>query len=114
MNNESIELVTVLNDQKDADGFCIGETIEKVEVFAGIKSVGRTEYYEALRSGIQVSIIFVVDPDDFKLSEKEIMVDGKNKKVRASKVIYEGITYLIQRTYRNNFGLLEMTCKEVE
>lgn len=112
--DELIELVTVTGQEKENGGFCISENTEKVEVFAGVKSVGRTEYYEALRSGIQVSIIFIVDPEDFKLSEREIIVDDTAQKIRASKVIYDGATYLIRRTYRNNFGMLEMTCSEVE
>ncbi len=112
--DELIELVTVLEIKKNGSGFCIGEDIEKTEVFAGVKSVGRTEYYEALRNDIQVSIIFVVDPDDFRLSEREIQADGGLKKIKASKVVYDGTTYRIRRTYKNNFGMLEMTCSEVE
>lgn len=114
MNNELIELVTVLGCKKNASGFQTEEKTVKITVFAEIKSVGRTEYYEAMRSGIQASIIFAVDMDDFKLSEREITMDGEKKKVKASKVIYDGTTYLIHRTYRNNFGMLEMTCREVE
>lgn len=112
--DELIELVTVLEIKKNSSGFCVGEDIEKIEVFAGVKSVGRTEYYEALRNDIQVSIIFVVDPDDFRLSEREIQADGGLKKIKASKVVYDGTTYRIRRTYKNNFGMLEMTCSEVE
>lgn len=114
MNNELITLITVLGEERDAAGFLLRELTYEVEIFAGIKSVGRTEYYEAFRSGIQASIIFLVNQDDFKLSEQEIMLDGKSKKIKASKVIYDGTTYLIRRTYRNNFGMLEMTCSEVE
>lgn len=112
--DELIELVTVLEIKKDSSGFSVGEDIVKTEVFAGVKSVGRTEYYEALRNDIQVNIIFVVDPDDFKLSEHEIQVAGETKKIKASRVIYDGTDYRIRRTYRNNFGMLEMTCSEVE
>lgn len=112
--NELIELVTVLNTEDDNNGFQVREDTHSVEVFARVKSVGRTEYYEALRNGIDVKIIFVVDPDDFALSEREISVDGRTKKIRASRVIYDGVTYMIKRTYRNDSGLLEMTCAEVE
>lgn len=112
--NELIELVTVLDREDDTDGFLIRENTCSVDVFAGIKSVGRTEYYEALRNGIEAKIIFVVDPDDFALSEREILVDERTKKIRASRVVYDGTTYMIKRTYRNNYGFLEMTCAEVE
>ena len=114
MNNELIELVTVLNSEKDADGFQTEEKTEKVKVFAGIKSVGRTEHYEALRTGVQVSLIFVVDTDDFKLSEHVIQVDGKDKQIKASRIIHNGTTYLIHRTYVKDSGLMEITCREVE
>ena len=114
MNNELIELVTVLGSDKDADGFLTEEHTAKVEVFADIKSVGRTEYYKAVRAGMQVNIIFVVDVDDFKLSEREIIVDGQTKKVKASKIIHDDTTYLIHRTYVKDSSLMEITCREVE
>ena len=114
MNIELIELVTVLKIIEDNSGFCTSEETVKTEVFAGIKSVGRTEYYEALRSGIEAKIIFLVDMDDFKLSERMIEVDGVQKKVSATRIIYDGTEYMIGRAYRNNFGMLEITCREVE
>lgn len=114
MCNELIELVTVLGSDKDADGFRTEEKIKKVEVFADIKSVGRTEYYEALRSSMKVNIIFTVDTDDFKLSEHEMNIDGTIKKIRASKIVHDGTTYLIHRTFRTDSGLMEITCREVE
>lgn len=114
MRNELIELVTVLGSEKNANGFRTEEHVEKAEVFASIKSVGRTEYYEAVRAGMQVNIIFVVDVDDFKLSEHEITVDGKTRKVKASKIIHDGTTYLIHRTFVQDSRLMEITCREVE
>lgn len=114
MCNELIELVTVLGSEENENGFQTEEETAKVEIFAEIKSVGRTEYYEAVRSGMKVNIIFVVDPDDFKLSEREITVDGKIKKVKASKIIHDGTTYLIHRTFVKDSGLMEITCREVE
>lgn len=114
MNNKLIELVTVLGSEEDTDGFRTEEKTEKVEVFAEIKSVGRTEYYEAVRAGMRADIIFVVDADDFKLSEREIIVDGETRKVKASKIIHDGTTYLIHRTFVKGSGLMEITCREVE
>lgn len=114
MRDKLIELVTVLGSEENANGFRTKEHTEKAEVFADIKSVGRTEYYEAVRAGMQVNIIFVVDADDFKLSEHEITVDGKPKKIKASKIIYDGTTYLIHRTFVKDSGIMEITCREVE
>lgn len=114
MNDKLIELVTVIGSEENANGFLTKEHTEKVEVFAGKKSVGRTEYYEAARSGMRADVIFTVDEDDFKLSEREIIVDGKTKKVKASKINYDGTTYLIHRTFIKDSGLMEITCREVE
>lgn len=114
MNNELIELVTVLGIEKNASGFRTEEKTAKVTVFAEVKSVGRTEYYEALRAGMQANLIFVVDANDFKLSEHKIIVDGKHKKVKASKIIHDDTIYLIHRTFIKDSNLMEITCKEVE
>ena len=114
MNDKLIQLVTVLGVTKNSNGFKTGEEIDTVEIFADIKSVGRAEYYEALSKGIHVSIIFEVDNDDFELADRTIEVEGKPKRVRASRVIHEGIEYRIVRTYRNKFGMLELTCGEEE
>ena len=114
MNSELIELVTVLRITEDDNGFGTDEETVKTEVFAGIKSVGRTEYYEAVRTGAQVNIIFLIDADDFRMSERTVDVDGDPKRVSASRIIYDGTVYLIHRTYRNKYGMLEITCREVE
>lgn len=114
MNSELIQLITVTGTTKDTRSFCTGEETVVTEIFAGIKSVGRMEYYEALRSGIEAKIIFLADRDDFRLSERMIEVDGEQKKVSATRIIYDGTTYLIGRIYPNNSGMLEITCREVE
>ena len=73
--------------------------------------MGRTEFYEALRNGINVNIIFAVEPEDFKLGI--VRVDGI--KIKPSKVIYDGDEYIIKRTYlKKSSGLLEITCSEIE
>ncbi len=109
MNNELIRLITVTGCKKDKDGFENGEDVREVEVFAEVKSVKMTEHYEALRCGINVNKIFALDPDDFKLSFHE--VDGK--RVRASRVFYDGDTYLIRREYQIDHSALELTCEMV-
>lgn len=112
--DELIQLITIVSREENKGGFLVSEDIRSVEIFAGVKSVGRTEYYEALRNGIEAKIIFVVDPEDFLLSVHEIDKDGQKKEVKASRIVYDGTTYMIKRTFRNNFGMLEMTCTEVE
>ena len=114
MNSELIQMVTVTKTISDTEGFCMNEETVITEIFAGIKSVGRMEYYEALHSGTEAKIIFLVDMDDFRLSERMIDVDGEQKKVSATRIIHDGTMYLIGRVWRNNFGMLEITCREVE
>lgn len=109
MNNELIQLITVRGYEKK-DGFKVNEDIHTVEIFAGVESVKRTEYYEALRSNVKASIVFTVAPDDFALGI--IKTDGK--KIKPSKIIYDDDVYLIIRTYRKNSGRMEITCAEVE
>ena len=115
MNDKLITLITVLSEKRDSSGFKTGEDTHCVEIFAEEKSVGRAEHYEARRSAMEVSIILSVNPEDFLLSVAEITLrDGKTKKVKASKVEYEGTQYQIIRTYKTKAGMLEMTCKEIE
>lgn len=114
MNDERITLLTITGEGRDKSGFVTGETVEKTEIFAGKKSVSRTEFYEALRSGRKASIIFVVDPDDLKLSQREIRISGSVRRIKATKVMYEGIQYRIIREYQKDPYNVELTCEEVE
>ena len=47
VRNELINLVTVTGKTRDKDGFETGEETLEHEIFAEVKSVGRTEYYDA-------------------------------------------------------------------
>ena len=109
-----IMLITVLGAEKDASGFKTSEQSVNTEIFADIKSVNRAEYYEALRNGMSVSIIFEVNPDDFELADKNVEDNGKPRKISASRVSYGDKMYRIIRTYKNRSGMLELTCSEVE
>lgn len=110
MNNELIQLLTVVESPYDTKGLGEDEVINAVEIFADRKSVGRTEYYEALRNGINLSIIFVINPDDFALAD--MVVD--KKKHRASKIIYDAEYFLIKRTYVKDMNTMEIMCERVE
>ena len=110
LRNELIQLITIKGSEKE-EGFKIKEDTITVEIFAEIQSVGRTQFYGDLRNGINVNIIFAVEPEDFKLGI--VRVDGI--KIKPSKVIYDGDEYIIKRTYlKKSSGLLEITCSEVE
>lgn len=114
MHNERIELITKIGDKKDADGFIKEEIAKKVEIFASVKSVKRNEFYEAARSGIKVNMIFVINPDDYKLGDRTLLINGEEKKVCAQKVSYDNTEYLIKRCYKINNYELELICEEVE
>lgn len=109
--NELLTLVAVTGTQRDGNGFVTGEQTAQKEVFCAVKSVGRKEHYEALRSGIKASIIFVVDKDDFDAAAG---TSPEGKKVRPSRAVdIDGNSYRIVRTYGDG-GDLELTCEEVE
>lgn len=110
MNNELIKLVTVMECGEDKKGLGKERTEKEIEIFADVKSVGRTEYYEALRSGMDLKIIFTVNPDDFKLGD----VISNNKKISASKVVYDDETFSIKRTYTSDMSSMELMCEKVE
>ncbi|MBO6206848.1 MAG: phage head closure protein [Lachnospiraceae bacterium] len=110
MRDEQITLITNTGTAYDESGFPVEDTEQHQTVFAKVKSVRASEYYEALRSNLKLAYIFCVDPDDFKLGDHK--VDGKT--VRAWAVEYETVRYKIIRTYRTDTGDLELSCEEVE
>lgn len=109
VRNEVIKLITVTGSVKNANGFATEEQVEECEVFAEVKSVGRTEYYEALRAGVKTSLIFDVYSYDFDMG----CVAGEGKMYRPSKVVHDGVEYRIVRTYRKSMDSMELTCEEV-
>lgn len=82
---------------QDADGYqTVTETA--TEIYADILSVKRTEFYEALRSGITAAIVFRVFAHDY---------DGQRL------VDYCGIRYKVERAYQTTLDRTELTCSEV-
>lgn len=108
--NELILLETVLGCTRNGNGFQEKEETAQTEVFCAVKSAGRKEFYDAERSGYKASTIFVVDHDDFETAARDVA----GKKVRASRVVYNNVRYLIHRTYVKEYGDMELTCEEVE
>lgn len=110
MRNEIVTLIADKGRTYDDSGFPVTQTEETLDVFARVKSVRASEYYEAMRSNLNLSRIFAVDPDDY--DTMVLMVDGK--KVYPSLVAYDGERYKIVRTYRTDMGDLELSCERVE
>jgi len=80
--------------QKDEDGFAIEKKVEIEICVLKEKSIVRTEFYDALRSGISPQIVLEIRQEDFDLS--------LHKK--------EGQIYNIIRTYKPNKSKIELTC----
>lgn len=91
---------------KDADGF-LEEMDYQVEVFADEKEIKRSEYYESMRSGIQVTKVLEIRIEDFGLSEHK---DTSGRKIYASKVEIDGEVFKIIRTYKTGKAKIELIC----
>lgn len=98
------KLIWITRD-KDKDGFPV-ETEHSIDIYAEEKSIVRTEFYEAMRSGVEVKVVLETRQEDYKLSLHE--VDGK--KSFASKIRYDGQEYDIKRTYAAGKAKIELVC----
>lgn len=96
---EDVEIVLIADKSEgtDRDGYPVIEETKKT-VFARKKSVARTEFYEALRSGVNPVYIFEVFAGDY---------DGQRL------LEYEGDRYEVTRTYQAALDCISLTCKEV-
>lgn len=105
MFDEEATLYYIVNN-KDDDGFPV-QNKREFEVYVREKSVGRTEFYEALRSGMSASITFDVRIEDWEQTRHIT----ENKKIAyASKVIYDGAEYDIIRTYKTDRSMIQLVC----
>lgn len=109
MKNELISLLTVKNTT-DENGFSAEEKIASGEIFAKVKSVRSTEFYDALRSNIKLQYMYSVNYDDYA----EYIKDDNGRKILPGFVEYEGNRYKIVRTYKKDDGDIELSCEEVE
>ena len=84
----------------------IGNPIEsdnKINVLCGLKSIGRTEFYNAAANGLKPNYIFIVHPYEYNgETYVEFSEDEKPKQ-----------KYKIIKTYKPNFEDLELTCEKV-
>ena len=99
MFDSTIKLLTETNTV-DEYGDTVTTVVER-EIFAEVKSVGQSEFYQAQAVGLKPEIKFVIaDFFDYK-GEKHLKYTP-----------FGGVeeTYTILRTYRNNINL-EIVCK---
>lgn len=112
MKNQMIEICTVINSTYDDDGFPSnkGVTLRK-SIFADIKSVGFSEYYEGLKDGIKASYLFRVNMHEFII---RVETSRSITEYKPTLIKYDGTFYRIVRQYKRGFGFLELTCEEIE
>lgn len=67
-------------------------------VLCGLKSVGRSEFYNAALAGLRPSLVFIIHGYEY---------NGEKK------VEYEGERYNVLRTYSTDFEEVELTCERV-
>lgn len=67
-------------------------------IYCGVKSIGRTEFYNAAVTGLRPEIIFVVHAYEY----------DSQKLVR-----FDGVGYRVMRTYQTGTEELELTCEKV-
>lgn len=109
MRNELIYLVTRTGRTRNANGFS-EDTEELTEIFAQIKSVKATEFYQAYSAGMNLAYIFAIDLDDYMLSQQVI----DTTVVKPHAVIYNEVHYKIVRAYMTEIGTVELTCEEAD
>lgn len=67
-------------------------------ILCGLKSVGRSEFYNAAVTGLKPEAVFVIH--GYEYSGQQV-------------VKFEGAGYKVIRTYANGFEELELTCEKV-
>lgn len=102
--DEDAKLLVVINS-KDKDGFPV-ESKQEIPIYVREKSATRTEFYEALRSGITIKTVLETRLEDWELSAHKVA----GKKEYASQIEYDGSVYDIVRTYKNDKAMIEIIC----
>lgn len=92
-----INLISIART-RNANGYP-EDTETSTQVFANVKSVRQSEFYDALRAGLNPTITFEVFSPDY---------DGQKY------IEYDGVRYKVERCYINSGETAELTCSEVK
>lgn len=96
--NDTIKLVDIVATE-DADGYeTFEEILTEVKCDSG-NGVTRTEFYEAMKAGLELSAAFELWACDYG-GQKEIEHHGKR--------------YKVERTFPMNDGVVQLNCSEVK
>lgn len=93
------DVITLITESDTTHGVFDTVTETTRDVFCEIRSVGRSEVYQALALGINATIVFVLAISDDYQNEKEL--------------IYNNVRYRVIRTYVSDDGI-ELTCEVKE
>lgn len=76
-------------------GYEVG-TSKDTEVLAGVRSVTRSEFYQAAQAGYKADIVFSVYSFEY---------GGQDQ------VVFNSVVYDVMRTYQKTLDILELTCR---
>lgn len=94
------ELILITPSQiiEDEIGNQIPNDPIETPILCGLKSIGRSEFYNAAVAGLRPELVFVVHAYEYE-GQKSIK--------------FEGIEYRVIRTYSVSFEEMELTCERV-
>ncbi|MFE1630747.1 phage head closure protein [Brevibacillus reuszeri] len=84
--------------EEDAIGNQIPTDPIETTVLCCLDSVGRTEFYNAAANGLRPELLLVIHAFEY---------NGERK------VMFQGVTYNVIRTYEADFEELELTCERI-
>lgn len=97
---DTIDLVTVTEETINENGFPVSETETKTTVYANIKAVSRTEFYQA--NAAKINVVCVAEVKLFEYNDEKL-------------VDYNGKRYVVARTYPDRKReIVELTLSENE
>ena len=111
MRDELIRLITKTGITEDESGFPIDEREDETEIWARVKSVRSTEFYQAYTEGMELKYVFCVDRDDLALANR---TDTKGRTIKPWAVEYDGVRYRIVRQYMTDMGEVELSAEEAD
>ncbi len=78
-----------------------------VEVYAEEKEIVRSEFYEAMRSGVSVKKVLSLRIEDYELSRHQ---DEEGRTAYADRIKYDDEYFRIIRAYKKGKSKIELTC----
>ena len=109
MNDVAI-LRTVVESTRDADGYRRAAENTDVTLYCKVRTSTRAEMYEAMRSGLKVTMSAEINAEDYKAAC--VTINGRKRK--PSVFLHDDTEYTIVRAYQKNDVVMELSLSEVE